>query len=90
MSTLDRDKGPQLVGNLNEANISINGTEAKALLDTGSCVSILSKGFYDKYLSETEIKPLSQILNVQCADGNDLPYLGCIEADITTIEGMHF
>ena len=42
MSTYKK-QDPKLIGDVNESLININGVQAKALLDTGSCVSIVSK-----------------------------------------------
>ena len=82
------NKGPKIFGEVNEANLEINNVSTRALLDTGSCVSILSKSFYDQHLSHIEIKPLDKILHIECADGNALPYLGYIEVSITKVEGI--
>ena len=81
-------KGPKLCGKINEANIEIDSVKTKGPLDTGSCVSLLSKAFYDSHLTYIEIKPLRNILRIECADGNVLPYIGFIEVDITAIEGI--
>lgn len=52
------------------------------MLDTGSTVTTLSRSFYDKHLSHIEIQPLSNILKIECADGNHLPYDGYVEIDL--------
>ena len=41
----------EIAGTSNEFIVFINGTETKALLDTGSCVSTCSKSFYENNLS---------------------------------------
>ena len=82
------NKGPKLFGDVSEANLEINNICTRALLDTGSYVSILSKSSDDQHLSHIEIKPLDEILHIECADGNTLPYLGFIEVSITAIEGI--
>lgn len=51
------------------------------MLDTGSVVSSLLQSFYEEHLSDLELKPLKEILNVEHADGEKLPYLGYIVAD---------
>ncbi len=76
------------MGEINEALIQINDINTTALLDTGSCVSLLSKGFYDSHLSSTEIKPLAQLLHIECADGNALPYLGYIEVELGVMDDL--
>jgi transposase InsO family protein len=71
-----------LVGSSNEANVTIDGIATQALLDTGSTVSTVSRGFYDKHLSSHAIQSLDVILDIECADGQALPYEGYVEADI--------
>ena len=88
MGTRDENKDPKVFGEVNEVNLKLNNIGTTALLDTGSCVSILSKSFYDEFLADHEIKPLNTILHIECADGNALPYLGCVETNITEIEGI--
>lgn len=58
----------------------------EALLDTGSTVSTVSKMCYTQHLSHLEVKSLDSILKIECADGQDLPYEGYIEATLT-LEG---
>ena len=74
-----------VMGNANEAQVSINGIEITSLLDTGSCVSTVSKSFYDKHLSHLELLPLNSILKLECADGQSLPYFGYIQADLQSV-----
>ena len=72
-----------MVGITNEANILVNGTECKALLDTGSTVSTISQTFYDKLSDKVPIKPLSELLRVEGASGHEIPYVGYVELDVT-------
>lgn len=51
-------------------------------MDTGSTVSTISQSWYDAHLSEVPVKPLDTILEIECADGKNLPYSGYIEVDI--------
>ena len=51
-------KDPKLVGDVNEVKIAINNIDTVALLDTGSCVSLVSEAFYKDNLFDTEIEPL--------------------------------
>lgn len=81
-------QGPKLVGETNEVEIEINNVKTKALVDTGSCISTLSQSFYDKNLSDIVIQQLENILKVECADGQPLPYHGYIEVDLTTGNGI--
>lgn len=80
---------PKLVGQSNETNILINDVRTTALLDTGSCVSVLSESFYEQHLKEmTHIRPLQEIIYIECADGQRLPYLGYIEVDLMIENGF--
>lgn len=72
---------------MNEAPFHMNNIYNKALIDTGSCVSVISDTFYLNNLKETKFQPLNGILTIKCADGNHLPYLGFIEVSITDVEG---
>ena len=66
----------------------MNNICTKALLDTGSCVSLISETFDRNCLSEIQIEPLTTVLNIECADGQQLPYIGCIEAEINIEVGL--
>jgi len=81
-------KDPKLVGDVNEVQILIEGKSAKALLDTGSCVSIMAESFLKDHLSEKIIHPVSDILNIECADGEKLPYTGYIDTDLSVDLGL--
>ena len=74
-----------LVGTANETDVVIGNIRAKALLDTGSTVSTLSKEFYDRHFQDQQIHPVTNILNIECADGKDLPYEGYIELDLNIL-----
>lgn len=53
--------------------MAINDTECLALLDTGATVSTISKSFYDSYLAHTtQLLPIGEQLEVECADGQAL------------------
>jgi len=68
--------------------VKVEEKSTKALLDTGSCISSISKQFYEDHLSHLELKSLDNLLKIQCADGNNLPYLGYIEARLYTDDGV--
>lgn len=75
---------PNLVGEATETTVFIDNIETTALLDTGSCISSLGHTFYQKNFDHLPLKPISDILKVECADGQCLPYLGYIEASLTS------
>ena len=79
---------PQLVGETNEVKVCINDIQTLALLDTGSCVSVISESFHKNQLVNIEIQPLNTLLKIECADGKELPYIGYIEIDLKIDEGL--
>ena len=78
----DFNKGPKLVGKPTETAVSIDNIETLALLDTGSSVSSIGHSFYVNHLSHLPLLPVSDILNVECADGNKLPYHGYFNSSL--------
>lgn len=84
---INSNKDPKLVGEVNQVAIKINSKDTQALLDTGSVVSVISESFYKDHLLDTELQPLQEILRIECADGEDLPYLGYIIAELD-LEGL--
>ena len=81
-SDMKNQADPKLVGEALEVSILVNGIATTALCDTGSCVSTCSEQFYNDHLQNIELKPLSKILKIECADGNVLPYKGYIESSL--------
>ena len=81
-------KDSKLVGEVNEVPIVIGNQPTQALLDTGSCVSVMSEAFYKEHLSENKLKPVGEILNIECADGENLPYNGYIDTEINVHHGL--
>lgn len=76
-----------LVGSPNEVSVRVDGVNANALLDTGATVSTVSDKFRQDYLSHVPVKQLDTLLKVECADGEQLPYSGYIEASVI-FEGL--
>lgn len=74
-----------MVGFANEADVIIGDVHAKALLDTGSTVSTISHQFYTTNFKHLPLQPVQEILNIECADGNQLPYDGFIELDLSIL-----
>lgn len=72
-----------LVGTKSTGQIQIKGNTVNCLLDTGSQVTTVPHSFYNKYLSDHEIKPLNDLLEIEGANGQSVPYLGYIEINIT-------
>lgn len=72
-----------LVGAKYTAEVLINGHACNCLLDTGSQVTTVSQSFYDSYLSHLEIHSIHDLLEVEAANGQNIPYSGYICVDIT-------
>lgn len=58
-----------LVGRKSTANVEVGGVGCNCLLDTGSQVTTISQSFYNDHLLEYVIKPVSDILEVEGANG---------------------
>lgn len=72
-----------LIGAKYTASVLIDGQAYNCLLDTGSQVTTISQSFYENHLAGLEIHPLGELLEVEAANGQTVPYSGFIELDIT-------
>ena len=70
-----------LVGIKSTAQVTVRGEEVNCLL--GSQVTTVPESFYKQHLSEQKIKPLHDLLEVEGANGQLVPYFGYIEMTIT-------
>lgn len=52
-------------------------------IDTGSQVTTIPVSFYNKNLSDQPVKPLHNLLEVEGAAGQSVPYLGYVETTVT-------
>lgn len=64
------------------AEVAVDGVNCCCLLDTGSQVTTIAMSFYKSHLSEHPIKPISNLLEVEGANGQIVPYLGYVETII--------
>ena len=71
-----------LVGARCTAQVTINDKECSCLLDTGSQVTTIPNSFYQEHLSYLPIHSLNNLLEVEGANGQDVPYLGYVETTI--------
>lgn len=71
-----------LVGRKSTANVEVGGVGCNCLLDTGSQVTTISQSFYNDHLLEYIIKPVSDILEVEGANGEPVPYAGYVEISL--------
>jgi hypothetical protein len=54
-----------------------------ALVDTGSQVTTISEDFHKEYLSNCSLKQLDDILKLEGAGGQDVPFRGYVEAQVS-------
>ena len=61
------------------AQIRIGDVQTSCLLDTGSQVTTVSHSFFQKHLPDHQISSLSDLLEVEGANGQSVPHLGYVE-----------
>lgn len=76
-STVNLPKG--LVGSRCTAEVVVSGHTCQCLLDTGSQVTTVSASFYNQYLQDQQINSLHDLLHIEGAAGQSVPYLGYVE-----------
>lgn len=72
----------QLVGEKCTAVVQVFGKDCHCLLDTGSQVTTVAQSFYNDCLFDQTIHPIDQLLAVEGANGQLVPYLGYVEVRI--------
>ncbi len=68
-----------LVGVKCTAQITVGERNVSCLLDTGSHVTTVPWSFYEEHLSDCPLKSLDELLQVEGANGQTVPYLGYVE-----------
>lgn len=72
-----------LVGTRSTGEVKIKGINFHCLLDTGSQVTTISHFFYNTHLSDHKIKPINDLLEIEGANGQRVPYIGYVELCLT-------
>ena len=67
----------RILGRANETEIEIDGKISKALGDSGTMISMMSKGYCDEH--GYKIQPLDRLVPIEGSGGADVPYLGYVE-----------
>ena len=67
----------RLIGPANEGKVKMEGVETTALIDTGACMSAITKSFAEAL--ELELKPLESVLDIEATGGGKVPYHGYVE-----------
>ena len=73
----------ELLGEVNVSMCYVDSTPCLALVDTGSQVTTISEDFYKECLSSNPMQQLEDILKIEGAGGQNVPFLGFIEVDIS-------
>uniref|UniRef100_A0A3Q1EKL9 Gypsy retrotransposon integrase-like protein 1 n=1 Tax=Acanthochromis polyacanthus TaxID=80966 RepID=A0A3Q1EKL9_9TELE len=72
-----------LIGSRCTVNIKIAGEEFSCLMDTGSQVTTIPVSFYNQHFTDQPVKSLGELLQVEGAAGQAVPYLGYVEMVVT-------
>lgn len=71
-----------LIGTKCTAQVNIEGKPCPCLLDTGSQVTTISHSFYEQNLPGLSITSLDNLLEIEAANGQAVPYLWFVEVKI--------
>lgn len=77
-----------LVGDSCEGLAYLDGVQCKCLIDTGSQVTCLSESFYRQNLGHRELYSVNDLLHIEGAAGQVVPYLGYIEVELRFPKNM--
>lgn len=72
-----------LIGPRCAATVSLEGVQCESILDSGSQVTTISEKFHATYLSSLPIQPIHRLLEIEGAGGQNVPYLGYVEVNIS-------
>ena len=72
----------KVIGKRCQSAILLDGIEVECLLDSGSQVSTVSEGFYNRYLSSRPLESLQSAINIEGIGGHRLPYLGYVSVPV--------
>ena len=67
----------RLIGPANEGKVKVEGVETTSLIDTGACMSAMTKSFAEAL--KLDLKSLDTILDIEGTGGGKVPYHGYIE-----------
>ena len=72
-----------IIGNAPEITCTVNGVDALALIDTGSQVTSCSYSWFQKHFSDSKLLDISKLLRIESVSGEQLPYHGYFECNIS-------
>lgn len=85
LSPTDKTTG-KMIGEANGCDVQLENIECRALLDTGTTVSTICQQFYESHFPEVPLQSMEDVLKVECAGGQLLPYLGYVEVDVSVLQ----
>lgn len=92
MLDADKSKLPEgLIGPVSEVPVQIEGIYSKALLDSGSQVTLLYRSFYDTYLKHLDLQPVEN-LEIWGLSSHKYPYDGYLPLRLEfteSVAGVH-
>ena len=68
----------ELIGKANEVPVIVEGIHCLSLVDTGSQITSVSESFYHRYLSHSEHHSVQQLVSLEGAGGDGIPYTGYV------------
>ncbi len=71
-----------LIGEPWESKAWLDGIDCHCLIDTGSQVTCVAESFYKQYLRHRGITSMGNLIRVEGAAGQIVPYIGYIEIDV--------
>ncbi|KAL0199310.1 hypothetical protein M9458_007850 [Cirrhinus mrigala] len=71
-----------LIGAKCTAQVTVGRRRCNCLLDTGSQVTTIPNSFYQENLSHLPIESLNNLLEIEGANGQEVPYIGYVETTI--------
>ena len=84
-----------MIAKQNLQDIEINGTEVKALIDTGSQVSFVSNSLYGDYFGYLPMIPIDRLANydievpvVRTVTGDEVKYIRAVEMQVSCSDIM--
>ena len=77
----------KLIGKANEVQGFIEDIPCLTLVDTGSQVSTIGRGFYDAHLSHLPLHSCYDLIRVEGASGDAIPYHGNVFVSLR-LEGV--
>ena len=76
----------RILGRANETDVEVDGIISKALIDSGTMILMMSRGYCEEH--GYEIQPLDNLVLIEGSRGADVPYLGYVEVRMHIL-GIH-